>query len=113
MNKIKEWIFVFGAIFLVFLLMVLLFHEQNLTIKNLDDKSWGKKFQCIEYNALFGFDEDTYECPLSCQRIPTNLDTEVEECLCGWNNKTVYRYCRSKMELYEFTGNISKVEILT
>ena len=95
-------------IFVVALALIfgfLLFGEPE----ELKTKFWDKNIVCSQWLAAVPLGDEVYDCRLDkCQRLDVKgMDTLVDSCTCELNNKTVYRYCQTKMIFYEYKGDVN------
>ena len=115
MNQLDKIMLVVSGVFLILIVIGFSFGVLEFKVSEpfLDDNVWEKKFQCIEYNSVYELEGETYGCKLDCERISTKSGTDVDRCRCELNNETVYRYCRSKMPVYEYIGVKNESNLLS
>ena len=91
-------------ILIVILLILIGISLFNVLREKYKSRDWKTEFVCQSYDF---YDNQSAvngnTCPLrDCKRIKTELNTDVDECLCGPKNLTVMRKCIRKSQEWVF-----------
>lgn len=74
----------------------------SIAYRTYEERGWSKDFTCTvwqPYDNQSATDGD--HCVLdNCIRLETNLNTDVDKCICILNNKTVTRKCVERLQVW-------------
>lgn len=95
--------------------VIFLNHQSATTVHStLNPDLWEQKALCSSWNSVYELDDDTAGCKLNeCVRLSTRSGTDVDKCTCESNNKTVYRYCETRLLFYDYKGVRNESNLLS